>query len=108
PHWNIMGLLPVAALAAFFIRSRWYLAATLGLGAIVAGAAVLYYVLCPLPADALGIADGEAVVTFGLDDVYRAAHAAQIARHADFIGTLSYSSAGQLAFGAGSGDGIIS
>ena len=108
PHWNIVGLLPFVPLAALFIRSRWLLAAHLAYGAFIATLAMVYFGLAPLPMDALGFSDGEAVLTLGQDQLAIAARAEAKAQGADFIATLSYSSAAQLAFAAGSGNGITS
>jgi 4-amino-4-deoxy-L-arabinose transferase-like glycosyltransferase len=108
PHWNIMGLMPFAALAPLLMRSRWLVRAHLLLGGLIAGLVVLYYIACPLPVDALHIEDGEAVVTFGEDQVAAAAKAAATAQHTDFIGAMTYSFAAKLSFGAGDGAGIIS
>lgn len=76
PHWNILALLPFIPLAALFIRSRWLLGAHLVYGAIVAAVAIVYFGLAPLPMDALGLSDGEAVLTFGEDQLVTAAEAA--------------------------------
>ncbi len=107
PHWLVLSFLPFVIVAPLFVRSRWAIRLHLAWGAVIMGAAALYYLAAPLPADLFGIRDREAAETFGQEQLATAAQAAAELHGAELIASNTYGNTAKLAFGLGSDRNVI-
>jgi 4-amino-4-deoxy-L-arabinose transferase-like glycosyltransferase len=98
PHWLVLSFLPFLLVAPLYLRSRWMIGLHLGWGVLINTVLVIYYVLAPLPTELLGLHDGEAVRTFGQDQLAVAASRMAADNGAIAIAIADYLPASMLAF----------
>lgn len=106
PHWLVLSFLPFLLVAPFYLRSRWLIGLHIGWGVLINTAAVLYYVLAPLPTEMLGINDYEAARTFGYEQLAPAIDALAAEHDVVAVYAHGYPLLARLAFGRGSDAGL--
>ena len=107
PHWMVLSFLPFLLIAPLYVRSRLAVWLHLGWGVIIAVLATLYYLAAPVPTQLLHISDGEATVTFGMEQVAAAATQAAEQHGAELIALDAYAQASKLAFALGTDRNLV-
>ena len=101
PHWLVLSFLPFVLVAPLYVRSRVIIALHTAWGALIIGLAVVYFVGAPVVTGMLNMSDGEAVRTFGQDQLAAAAAEAATTYDAVLILVPGYVHAARFAFGLG-------
>lgn len=107
PHWLAIGFVPFLPVMADLIGRGWLRRLHLGFGLVVMTALTLYYVAAPLSYSWAVAKDGEAAVTFGLEQVVAAAEAQATSTGATAFVFKNYWSAAKFSAARGSIDGVV-
>jgi 4-amino-4-deoxy-L-arabinose transferase-like glycosyltransferase len=107
PHWLTIGFLPLMLALPGALGRGWRRGLHLGYGLVVIAVLNLYYVTAPALTLALGLSDREAVVTFGQDQLARAARDAAATTGATLFAVPTYQEASKLAFQLGSSRDVV-
>jgi 4-amino-4-deoxy-L-arabinose transferase-like glycosyltransferase len=107
PHWLAIGFVPFLPVMADAIGRGWLRRLHLGFGLVVMAALTLYYVAAPLSYSWAVAKDGEAAVTFGLEQVVAAAEAQSAATGATAFLFKNYWTAAKFTAARGSIAGTV-